>query len=701
MKKILLSILCFLMVSSVFAQQKETKKLDTVVVQALRQRSYTPPKTVSPSTRITTPINELSQNIQVVGQAILRDQNAFSMYDNVTRNAAGLFRVGHWQNFARINARGTRATGLRNGTNIGVSFWAPLTEDLSVVERVEFIKGPAGFMLANSEPGGSYNVVTKKPTGKNKGSFTTAIGTLDTYRASADFDGRITDKLWYRLNLAAENSGSHRRNEFTDTYVVAPVLKYLATDKTSITLEANIQRKDFAIIGSNYAFSQKKYKEHSVDFSLTPSNIPPSKAVESNFFVAVDHQINDDWNVFSQVSYMRYDQEGTSMWISSVEQDSITRQISIWDAFATAKNAQVFLNGEVKTGRINHRIIAGIDMNDKKYLADWNQNKTLDKQAYKDASKDLTNAERLVWDRSKSIEERGVRYSYNNYASAYLQDELGFFDNDLRLTLALRHTNLKNASPYQTTKVDENKFTPRFGLSYSLTNHTDFYAMYDEIFLGNFGTDYQGNTFKAQTGANYEVGFKQRLFNDQLNVSASGYRAIKQNLLTQDVENADSNGRFTFNRTAGEALIQGIEIDVMGQITPNLSVVFNHAYCDAKITKDSDSEKIGRTLPDVVTHIQNTWLTYQFTNFMKGLRMSMGYILQMDRKGSYHATLKQQDDYFRLDAAIGYVSGNMSLNLTVNNLMNEYLYTGTPVSNYYYWQAEPLRNFRLALTYNF
>ena len=41
----------------------------------------------------------------------------------------------------------------------------PLTEDMSMVERIEFVKGPAGFMLANGDPSGFYNVVTKKPSG--------------------------------------------------------------------------------------------------------------------------------------------------------------------------------------------------------------------------------------------------------------------------------------------------------------------------------------------------------------------------------------------------------------------------------------------------------------------------------------------------------------------------------------------------------
>ena len=39
---------------------------------------------------------------------------------------------------------------------------------MSFVDHIEFVKGPAGFMLANGDPSGLYNLVTKKPTGQTK-----------------------------------------------------------------------------------------------------------------------------------------------------------------------------------------------------------------------------------------------------------------------------------------------------------------------------------------------------------------------------------------------------------------------------------------------------------------------------------------------------------------------------------------------------
>ncbi|WP_129059486.1 TonB-dependent receptor domain-containing protein, partial [Chryseobacterium sp. CH1] len=52
------------------------------------------------------------------------------------------------------------------------------------------------------------------------------------------------------------------------------------------------------------------------------------------------------------------------------------------------------------------------------------------------------------------------------YTGLYLQDELGFFNDALRLTLAARYTNVKEVN--YGTKSEANRITPRIGLSYSI-----------------------------------------------------------------------------------------------------------------------------------------------------------------------------------------------------------------------------------------
>ncbi|MCH5598570.1 TonB-dependent receptor [Niabella ginsengisoli] len=139
--------------------------------------------TVSSSLRTQTPLLELPQNIQVVTSKTLADQQIISMSDGVIRNVSGAVRLEHWGDlYTNISMRGSQIQAFRNGFNMAASFWGPLTEDMSFVDRIEFVKGPAGFMLSSGDPAGLYNVVTKKPTGETRGTATLMMGSYNLYR---------------------------------------------------------------------------------------------------------------------------------------------------------------------------------------------------------------------------------------------------------------------------------------------------------------------------------------------------------------------------------------------------------------------------------------------------------------------------------------------------------------------------------------
>ena len=81
--------------------------------------------------------------------------------------------------------RGFKLPAFRNGMNVELP-WGPLSEDMSMVERIEFVKGPSGFMMSAGEPGGFYNVVTKKPTRNKIRELSFTTGSYNTYRGTID-----------------------------------------------------------------------------------------------------------------------------------------------------------------------------------------------------------------------------------------------------------------------------------------------------------------------------------------------------------------------------------------------------------------------------------------------------------------------------------------------------------------------------------
>ena len=681
------------------------RELNEVVVIANRNSFKT--NRTSNSLRLQSPILEVPQNIQVVTAKQISNQQIFDMLEGVTRNVSGASRVEHWDNYARITMRGSNVGAFRNGMNVSTA-WGPLTEDMSMVERIEFVKGPAGFMLANGDPSGFYNVVTKKPSGRNKGEVGISMGSFDLYRASLDLDGKFSEdgKLLYRINVMGQLKGSHRQFDFNNRYSVVPVLKYLIDDKTSVTLEYTHQFSEVNVIGSNYLFSKKGYADLPRDFTTAEANMAPTKMNDKSMLVILDHKLSNNWKMTAQAAYFNYQQQGASLWPQwpvafDPQNDSILyRGMSIWDVLGTSKIGQMFVNGEVQTGAVSHKILAGLDMSNKEYYHDWNQGGALGGE-FNIYAPAYGNATQPVFDRTKNIRERGVRY-YDGYTGLYVQDELGFFDDALRLTVAGRYTTLKTGDVYS-GDFKSSRFTPRLGLSYSIDKNTAVYFVKDESFLENFGSDWQGKSFDPITGGNIEAGIKKDWVNGKWNSAVSVYQITRNNVQTTDFDHLNPAGGY-YTRQSGQQKTEGVEVDIRGQIVRGLDVIINYAYTDAKVTKDSDKEVIGTQVAGSSRHIQNAWLNYRMDRgALTGFGISVGYQYQVKRSPWYvfDNSKNSLPDYFRLDGSLSYQKEKIGFNLVVNNILNKYLYSGAPYEDYYYWQAEPGTNMRFSVSYRF
>lgn len=683
-----------------FVLAENSEELSEVVVTANPSRYVADYPSIS--LRLKTPMVEIPQNIQVVTKQVLQDQQIFDMLEGVTRNVSGARRMEHWDNYALIYMRGSQIAAFRNGMNVTM-LWSPQPEDMSMVERIEFVKGPAGFMLANGEPSGFYNVVTKKPTGITKGEAGMTVGSFNTYRGTLDLDGQLdkAGKLLYRLNILGQSKGSHRDFEFNNRVSVAPVIKYQMSDRTSLTAEYTYQYNQMSIIGSNYSFSAKGYGDLPVDFTTAEANMEPTKLTENSAFVTMVHHFDDNWRFTGQLAYITSRQIGQSLWPSgfSANKDTLQRGTTIWDYEGGSKVGQFFVNGDIYTGTVKHRILAGIDMGDKSFYHDWMQGGALPGlNIYNPVYGQVAASQYPVFDRSLSLRQRGVHYR-QSYMGYYAQDEVSLFREKLRFTLAGRYTTATDLDPYSGS-IEASKFTPRLGLTWMPDKNTSAYAVYDQAFVPQAGADIDGNSFKPVTGDNVELGLKREWLGGNWVTSLSAYRITKNNVLTADPDN------FNFSVQLGQTVTKGIEFDIRGQITDQLNLTANYAYTDGVVTKDTDPAKVDVTIPGISTHIANGWLTYRFSKTaLKGIGLSLGAQYQGGRTSWYVFDGTQQDlpDYFRLDGAVSYQLNKFTIALNVNNITSKYLYSGAYYNwgGFYYWQSEPLINSRLNITYRF
>ena len=686
-----------------FTLTTSSEDLKEVVVTANPSKYVTDYPSIS--LRLKTPLLEVPQNIQVITRQTLQDQQIFDMQEGVIRNVSGATRSEHWETYARIVMRGSRIAAFRNGMNVQET-WGPLTEDMSMVERIEFVKGPAGFMLASGEPSGFYNVVTKKPTGITKSEVGMTVGSFGTYRGTLDFDGLLSKdgKIQYRLNLMGQLKGTQRSFEYNNRVSIAPVLKFQINPNTSLTAEYTYQGVTMSPIGSNYIFSPNKLGSLPADFTSLEANMAPTEIKDQSIFVTFSHSINKNWKFTGQLAYLNFNQIGQSLWPSGFKGDTMLRAASNWDILGQTRVGQFFVNGDVATGKIKHRILAGIDMGDKDFYHDWSQGGAINGSepfvVNNPVYGKVPASAYPVYDRSLSVRERGVHYN-NLYTAVYVQDEIHLLKDKLRLTLAGRITSTGDEDPYS-GKANTEKFTPRIGLSYSLNPHTSIYAVLDESFVPQAGATFAGDKFDPITGTNKEIGLKREWFDGRWTASVAAYRITKNKVLTPDPQHQ------YFSIQLGQTQTQGVEFDVRGQLLTGLEVTLNYALTDGKVTKDTENNQVEKQLPGTDKHIANAWLSYRVpSGALKGLGLSWGISHASGRTawyGEYDRSLDPtMPSYTRFDAAVSYQFAKFGVALNVNNLFNADLLSGAYYSwsQFYYWQAEAYRNARLSINYKF
>ncbi|MFZ6023217.1 MAG: TonB-dependent siderophore receptor [Bacteroidota bacterium] len=702
--------------NSVSIQLELTEQQLTEVIIRSGIRSYKA-GTVSSSLRVQTPLLEMPQNIQVVTAKALADQQVISMSDGAIRNVSGAVRMEHWADmYTNITARGSQIQAFRNGFNMVNSFWGPLTEDMSFVDHIEFVKGPAGFMLGNGDPSGLYNVVTKKPSGHTKGEASLTMGSFDLYRATLDLDGQLNKdgKLLYRLNIAGQQKKSHRANEYNDRYAFAPVIAYKFNDKTKLIAEYTWQHARMSDVGSYYVFSTDGFATLPVDATFLPAGLPGTNINDHTVLLNLQHQFNADWKLTAQTSYNNYKQQGSSMWPAAVNSNgTIQRAVSSWDAKSNITAAQVFLNGNITTGLVQHRILGAVDVSNRQYFADWGQYHLLDTGTalFDSRNPNLGRPSNGYpqFNFSTPLEQRAVAAGGTmdmRNTGIYLQDELGFFNNRLRLTIAGRYTTISQ-SEWGAAPKTADRFTPRVGISVSLDNQTTVYGLFDQAFIPQAGKLANGGSVKPITGNNMEIGFKRDWAGGRWNTGLTFYRILKENELTADPYSPPASG---LSIVMGQKRAQGIEFDLKGRIAQGLDLIANYALTDSKITKVANgvtSMKVGDVVPGYAKHTANIWLTYCLQDgVLKGLGFSGGLSL-LDGRNTYWDIspdpTKVLPTYTKLNAGISYEKDMLRLNLNVFNVLNQYLYNGSYYQwlSAYNWQTEAPRNVRFSIAYRF
>lgn len=654
--------------------------------------------TVSSALRLQTPLLDLSQHIQEIGPELIRDQASFNMTEGISRNVSGVIRQEVSNNLGPyMFMRGGQISSLRNGIDLTPIYRGPVPEDAAIIDRVEFIKGPSLFMSNIGDPAGTFNVMTKQPTGTSHRSAEIMLGSWDLFRIAADVDGAI-GKLQYRVNAMAMSTNSFVKYDFNKRYLIAPVLKYNFNERTSISAEYNYQRFRYGLM-SPIVMAPDGFGTLPNDFTITAKNLPPYHVSDHTAFLTFSHAFNEQWKLTVRGAMMQNDKEGIYMWVTGV--NAANPNILLRNPKYDLDRTQVFSEQLIVNGQIGkHKLLMGVDVNQKRFHADtYVSYDTISATQLTYYPLDINNPdynEQVPLYHTPGGLSNGNTLQKISYYSLYALDELSFFKEKMRITVGGRYTAIKtdnNVSKVITTSSDA-IFTPRIGISYSILPSFTVYGLHDRTIVPQAGITAIGKAVSPLKGRNYELGLKKNWMEGRWNTTLAVYSIKRTGIMSADPDNPQ------YKIQVGETESKGIDIDIAGQIIDHLNVVVNYAYNDSKIVHDVNKALVGTYTPMYVKHVQNTWVNYEFP---LGLSASVGYQYQGGR-GERYATATQHEipDFFRLDGGLGWKYKSLRVNLLVNNLLNKHL-IATPWyrGGLYYWVPQASMNGRLSIGYNF
>lgn len=684
-------------------------KLDEVVIESRYYRKYNAKK-VSSDLRLQTSLIETPQNIQIINADILKDQMVLNVTDGATRNVSGTMREElHNAISPDIYSRGGYINAQRNGVDLRPIVKGPVGDDASTIETIEFIKGPSGFMNAMSDPAGSYNIVTKKPTGITKNTVKMMYGSFNTMRAEGDFQGVVDDseKLLFRFNLIGTKTDGFLDYSGSQKMVMAPSFKYKFNEKSSLTLEFIYQHFESMLL-SEAQMSPYGYGSLPGDFSVSDPSIRPYRGNDYNVFLTWEQQINSNWKLTTRLSNINNDYNGTILWAYDKNQtnsDLLDRYL-VYDAMRyNVFSAQSYIQGKFKTGNIKHTFLGGVDFNNKfnGSTDTWGTAESiyqldLSNPAYghailnNDIGGDFDSENQLTDANNRT---RGTLY----YVSAYAMNESAIIEDKFLVNYGVRMTKAQGKFTQYGENADSDDFevTPRVGITYLPMESISIYGLFDKSFLPQLGISYDGSNLKPQKGQSFEVGVKKDWANGMWNTTVSAYLVDRNSLLTVDPA---SNKTYQ----SGENRSKGIEFDLKGRLAPGLNVIVNYAYTDSKITKDDiNPSMVGMSTSNRVRHIQNTWINYQLPFAgLEGFSIGAGYQYLAGRTERF-STDEPEDlkDIFKMDLGIGYTGKKFSLQVMANNLLNAKIYsTAWKKGDMYYWVQQAPRSIRCSLTVN-
>lgn len=528
---------------------------------------------------------------------------------------------------------------LRDGFRI-TSFGGVTDPEIFNLERAEVLKGPDSIVYGESNPGGIINLVTKRPVAEDITVFSMEVGSYPSYSPRFDIN-RAGDEVSFRVvGLYDYDEGFRDYDEANERTSISPSVRWEPRDGTVITFIGEyVREENQADFGTALDFEG----EFTADIEQVINH--PDDWMERDFYmtgVDFQQQLSDNLALEARVRHfdtryeysalllpLNYDPVSNLVFRVGAQQQQDTEEIA----------AQINLFGDVEIGGLRNRFTVGVDWRDTDqegatrfdptvpFFLDWGN---------PDYSILPPNTEDLPDFPPFETDAKRIGYFLQNHTN--LTDKL-------LLSLGVRYDDTEsNDDDY-----DETVF--QVGLIYEFNENTSLFGNYSESFTPSFSRDRNNNLLDPEVGEGWEIGLKGTILDNGFYYTLTYFDITKNNVAVEDPD-------FPFASIAtGEQKADGFELDLVGQVTENLSLVGSIGIVDSE---NENNDPIASS----AEYMSSLYATYAFNETWD---LSFGYEYVGEREtGAFEI-----EPHTLVNAGVGYNNGPWRVQLNLTNLFDE------------------------------
>lgn len=622
---------------------------------------------------------ETAQSISVLTRDLLDSRQVTTLNEAIQSSAgvsSGSWGKRGWDDFS---IRGQRASESIYVDGLKLNQSNYVAQEVSGVESIEILKGPASINFGLVQPGGMVNMVSKRPRAESFNQAGFAVGSYHYKQATFDLGRPLNDsgKAAFRLNGLWSDTDDQTDQVWFKNQYLAPSL--------SLDLGANT---DFTILSSYTRREYLRTQGAPVKGTLLPNRNGPLKrdqfygepgfgpydSSQKQVGYSLVHRFENGWKVAQNFRWQTMSMDGRFVSLSGLSANELlqSRSAQLQDVDGNNRALDTNASRTFVLGGMEHNVMAGLDLNhDRVRYAN---------QVCRIAALNVLNP---VYNTAVTCPPASrLTNTVVSSTGLYLRDQIKLNDN-WRVNLAARHDRARNRELNELTGItqrqDTSSNTGNVALSYVLTPHIIPYVSYATSFLPVSGSDFFGVQFKPEEGRQAELGSKFQFAGGRINGAMAIYDLTRTNVTTADPDPAHIAILSSAQVQTGEQRTRGFEAEISADLRNGWSVQSALTVLDARVTEDNGGTA-GRRLLNTPRQSANVWANYRFRGgVMDGWTAGLGARYEAPKTGpSVNYTVPS---YTVLDTSLAYQGRGYRVSLNVKNLFDKEYYAGVLNAN--------------------